>query len=112
MISNPLYPSIVHFPIVLLLLGTPLAVMAVFIRKWHLPFIAMIVLGMGCAGAVMAAWIGQKDAELAGELAIKGEVILDRHEEWGKSMRIEMNDPNKFRVPPRIAVGQQWCGRA
>lgn len=87
MIPDPLHPAIVHFPIVLLLLGAPLAVVAVFVRKWHLPLLAAVVLALGCAGAVMAAWSGLKDAEMVGELSGNGDEILDAHEEWGERTR-------------------------
>ena len=62
-IPDPLHPAIVHFPIVLLLLGAPLAVLAVFVRKWQLPLLAAVVLGLGGAGAITATWSGGKDAE-------------------------------------------------
>jgi hypothetical protein len=36
-IPSPLHPAIVHFPIVLILLGA--VGVAVFIRRWHLPWL-------------------------------------------------------------------------
>ena len=87
MIPDPLHPAIVHFPIVLLLLGAPLAVAAVFVRSWNLPALAAVVLTLGAAGAVAATWTGGQAAELAGELAGGGERVLDEHEEWGKRAR-------------------------
>jgi len=87
MLPDPLHPAIVHFPIVLLLLGAPLAVMAVFVRKWHLPVLAAFVLALGAAGAIAAAFTGEQGAELAGELSGNGEKVLDEHEDWGKRSR-------------------------
>ena len=87
MIPDPLHPAVVHFPIVLLLLGAPLAVVAVFVRSWNLPVLAAVVLGLGAAGALMATWTGGQAAELAGELKGGGEQVLDEHEEWGKRAR-------------------------
>jgi len=87
MLPDPLHPAIVHFPIVLLLLGAPLAVIAVFVRKWHLPVLAALVLALGAAGAVVATITGEQGAELAGELAGNGEKALDEHEDWGKRTR-------------------------
>ncbi|MFZ4776689.1 MAG: DUF2231 domain-containing protein [Terrimicrobiaceae bacterium] len=87
MLPDPLHPAIVHFPIVLLLLGAPLAILAVFLRKWHLPVLAAIVLSLGAAGAFVATWTGGNDAEMAGELAGNGEQTLDEHEEWGERTR-------------------------
>lgn len=87
MIPDPLHPAIVHFPIVLLLLGAPLAVGAVFWRKWHLPVLAAVVLSLGGFGAIVATWTGENDAEVAGELAGNGEQVLEEHEEWGERAR-------------------------
>lgn len=87
MIPDPLHPAVVHFPIVLLLLGAPLAVVSLFLRKWHLPVLTAAVLALGGAGAVVAAWTGEEAAELAGELSGSGEKTLDAHEEWGERTR-------------------------
>ena len=87
MLPDPLHPAVVHFPIVLLLLGAPLAVVAVFFRRHHLPLLAAVVLLLGACGAVVATVTGGKDAEMAGELAGNGESILEQHEEWGERAR-------------------------
>ncbi|MEI8312320.1 MAG: DUF2231 domain-containing protein [Verrucomicrobiota bacterium] len=87
MIPDPLHPAVVHFPIVLLLLGAPLAVGAVFVRRWNLPLLAAVVLVLGAAGALVATWTGGQAAELAGELNGGGEEVLDEHEEWGERAR-------------------------
>jgi uncharacterized membrane protein len=86
-LPDPLHPAVVHFPIVLLLLGAPLAVVAVFVRRWNLPVLAAVVLALGASGAVVATWTGGQAAELAGELAGGGEQVLDQHEEWGERAR-------------------------
>lgn len=87
MFPDPLHPAIVHFPIVLLLLGAPLAILAVLLRKWHLPVLVAVVLSLGAFGALVATWTGENDAEMAGELAGNGEQTLDEHEEWGERAR-------------------------
>jgi len=87
MIPDPLHPAVVHFPIVLLLLGAPLAVVAVFVRRWNLPALAAVVLALGAGGALVATWTGGQAAELAGELNGGGEEVLDEHEEWGERAR-------------------------
>ena len=52
MIPDPLHPAVVHFPIVLLLLGAPLAVVAVFVRRFNLPVtVARITVREGRASA-------------------------------------------------------------
>ena len=40
LIPDPLHPAVVHFPIVLILLGTLAAVVAVVWRQWHWPALA------------------------------------------------------------------------
>ena len=87
MIPDPLHPAIVHFPIVLLLLGAPLAVVSLFLQKFHLPVLTAAVLALGGAGALVATWTGEEAAELAGELSGSGEKALDAHEEWGERAR-------------------------
>lgn len=87
MIPEPLHPAIVHFPIVLLLLGAPLAVAAAVWRKNGLPALAAAVLLLGAAGAVVATLTGENDAEMAGELPGAGEQVLEDHEEWGERAR-------------------------
>lgn len=87
MLPDPLHPAIVHFPIVLLLLGAPLAVVSVFLTRWHLPLLTAAVLVLGGAGAFVATWTGGEAAELAGELPGSGEKVLDEHEEWGERAR-------------------------
>jgi len=87
MIPDPLHPAVVHFPIVLLLLGAPPAVVSLFLRKWHLPLLTAGVLALGGAGAVVATWTGEEAAELAGELSARGEKTLDAHEDWGERAR-------------------------
>ena len=87
MLPDPLHPAIVHFPIVLLLLGAPLAILAIFLRNWHLPLLTALVLTMGATGAMVATWTGEEEAEVVGELSGTADKILDEHEEWGERAR-------------------------
>jgi len=87
MFPDPLHPAVVHFPIVLLLLGAPLAVAAVFWRKNLLPSLVALVLVMGGGGALVATFTGEQEAEMAGELSPAGEQALEEHEEWGERAR-------------------------
>lgn len=86
-IPSPLHPAIVHFPIVLILLGTVVAVGAVFVKRWHLPAISAVLIALGAIGAFAATWSGEEDAEVveSGSPALEG--ILDKHEEWGERTR-------------------------
>ncbi len=87
MIPDPLHPAIVHFPIVLLLLGAPLAIIAIFLRKWHLPWLVALVLTTGAAGSIVATWTGGQDEEVVGGISENADAILEHHEEWGERTR-------------------------
>ena len=67
-LPSPLHPAVVHFPIVLILVGMVCAVVAVFVRRWHLPLLAALVLSAGALGSVAA-------------------VVTGEHEEWGERTR-------------------------
>ncbi|QTN32477.1 hypothetical protein HZ994_09090 [Akkermansiaceae bacterium] len=86
-IPNPLHPALVHFPIVLILIGTAVAVAAVFVRRWHLPWLAAGLLLGGAAGAMAATWSGEEEDEGLGKLSPHAEQVLDEHEEWGERTR-------------------------
>ncbi len=104
MIPDPLHPAVVHFPIVLILLGAVVAVSAVFIRRWHLPVLTAILLLGGAGGAVVATWTGEEDAEMAGEISQPADAILEEHEEWGEWTR------NVAVVAALLAVGAAGMG--
>jgi len=84
---SPLHPAVVHFPIVLLLLGMVVAVVAVFLRRWHLPRLAALILVGGALGAVVATVTGGEDEEMVDESSPGTEQVLEAHEEWGESTR-------------------------
>ncbi len=84
---SPIHPAIVHLPIVLILIGTMVAVAAVFVRRWHLPWLAAGLLLTGAAGAVAATWTGGNEQEIVGNISEQAEQILDQHEEWAERTR-------------------------
>ncbi len=84
---SPLHPAVVHFPIVLLILGMVVAVVAVFVRRWHLPWLAALVLVAGALGAVAATVTGGEDEEMVDESSAGTEQVLEAHEEWGETTR-------------------------
>jgi uncharacterized membrane protein len=98
-LPNPLHPALVHFPIVLILLGALVAVVAVVVRRGHLPWLAAGLLVLGAAGALVAAKTGGDAAELVGDLNATGEQVLDEHEEWGEFAR------NLALVAAALAIG-------
>jgi uncharacterized membrane protein len=87
MIPDPLHPAIVHFPIVLLLLGAPLAILSIFWRRSGFPILVAAVLSLGAFGAIVATLTGEQDAEMVGEATGHADQVLDEHEEWGERAR-------------------------
>lgn len=84
---NPLHPAIVHFPIVLILIGTVGVITALIFPRKDLLRLAGLLLAMGAAGAVAATWSGEEDEDLAERAGAKAEQVLEEHEEWGERAR-------------------------
>ncbi|HEU5396280.1 MAG TPA: DUF2231 domain-containing protein [Verrucomicrobiae bacterium] len=86
-VPDPLHPAIVHFPVVLIVLGCAAAWVAVFLRRGNLPWFAAVLLTLGAAGAWTARETGQSDGGLLDNLSPKMEALLDAHEYWaGKTV--------------------------
>jgi len=85
-IPNPLHPALVHFPIALILLGTLVAITAIFLRRWQLPQITACLLLLGAIGSVAATWSGEEDQEKI-KLSPQAEQVMEEHEEWGERAR-------------------------
>jgi len=83
-IPNPLHPAVVHFPIVLIVLGAALSVVAVFWRKGYVPAFAAALLTLGALGAWAATETGESDGGLVESSAPQVETLLDAHEDWAK----------------------------
>jgi uncharacterized membrane protein len=83
-IPNPLHPAVVHFPIVLIVLGAALSVVAVFWRKGYVPAFAAALLALGALGAWAATQTGESDGGLIENTAAPVETLLEAHENWGK----------------------------
>jgi uncharacterized membrane protein len=86
-LPDPLHPAIVHFPIVLILLGTLVAIIASFIKRWNLPWLSAGLLTLGALGAIGATWSGREHEESAKNLSPRADKILEEHEEWGERTR-------------------------
>jgi uncharacterized membrane protein len=84
---EPLHPAVVHFPIALLLLGAAVAVLAVFVRRWHFPLFAAVLLSLGAIGAVAATVTGEEEEEKVEHAIPSAEPLLEEHAEWGERAR-------------------------
>ena len=84
MIPDPLHPAVVHFPIVLILLGTLAAVVAVVWRQWRLPALAAALLVLGALGGWAALATGESDGGLVENTSAGVTALLEEHENWAK----------------------------
>lgn len=80
---SPLHPAIVHFPIVLILLGTAVALAAAFTARWHIRWLAALLLALGALGTFAAMRSGEEEGE-AVERSRPAEALLEAHEEWAE----------------------------
>lgn len=80
---SPLHPAIVHFPIVLILLGTVVALAAAFTSRWHIRWLAAALLALGALGTLAAMRTGEEEGE-AVEQSLSSETLLEAHEEWAE----------------------------
>lgn len=110
LLPDPLHPALVHFPVVLILLGALVAVAAVFWRKSHLPHLAAALLALGAVGAWVAVQTGESDGGLLETGSPPMETLLDAHEDWAKrtlaiaivAAVAAVGSPSLFRFP-RVA---------
>lgn len=83
-LPDPFHPAVVHFPIVLIVLGAVAAVIAVVWRRGHLPRFAAVLLGLGALGAWVAVQSGESDGGLLETGQPQMETLMDAHETWAK----------------------------
>jgi uncharacterized membrane protein len=83
-VPDPLHPAVVHFPVVLIVLGCAAAWMAVFVRKGNAPWFAAVLLVLGAAGAWAAKETGKSDGGLLANMSPKMESLLDAHQNWAE----------------------------
>ena len=86
-LPDPLHPAIVHFPIVLILLGTLIAIAAMFSSHPVMLRIGAIVWALAAAGAVAATWSGDEDEDAAEHAGAAAKQVFEEHEEWGERSR-------------------------
>lgn len=86
-LPSPLHPALVHFPIVLVLLGTALAVVGVFTAGWHVRGFAGALLLLGALGVALAVETGEREAE-AIDRTPAIDALLDEHQGWAERTEI------------------------
>jgi uncharacterized membrane protein len=84
---DPLHPALVHFPVVLILLGAAAAAVTVFWRKAQLPVYAAVLLTLGALGAWVAVATGKADGGLVETSSPAMSALLDAHETWAERTR-------------------------
>ncbi len=105
LIPNPLHPAVVHFPIVLLLLGAAFAVVAVFWRRHQVPVMAALLLTLGAVGTWAAVETGESDGGLLENGSPQLDALVDAHQTWAKrTLTISV-------VATVAAIGSALAGR-
>jgi len=87
-IPDPLHPAIVHFPIVLVLLGTLLSILTIFTRRGALPQYAAVILILAAGAAQMAVNTGGEQADVVLQRMPEAKPLLRVHAEWGEQTRM------------------------
>jgi uncharacterized membrane protein len=85
-IPDPLHPAIVHFPIVLIFLGTLVSVLTIFTRRGALPQFAAVTLILAAGGAQLAVSTGERQAEEVIQRMPDSKPLIRVHAEWGEKV--------------------------
>lgn len=101
----------VHFPVALILLGALVAVLAVFVRRWHMPLFAAVLLSLGALGAVVAAVTGEEEEERVEHAVPSAEPVLDEHASWGEGARNAGIAAALLAVAAAVLVNKPVAGR-
>jgi uncharacterized membrane protein len=86
-IPDPLHPAIVHFPIVLVFLGTLLSILTIFTRRGALPQFAAVILILAAGGAHLAVNTGGDQVDEVLRRMPDAKPLILAHAEWGVKMR-------------------------
>jgi len=80
----PLHPAIVHFPIVLVLLGAAVSILSIFFRRSWSSLLTASLLGLGALGAALATSSGESDGERVEHSLPSAKTALESHETWAE----------------------------
>jgi uncharacterized membrane protein len=86
-VPDPLHPAVVHFPIVLIFLGTLISVLTIFTRRGALPQFAAAILILAAGSAQFAVYTGGDQADEVIQRMPSARSLIHDHAEWGELMR-------------------------
>ncbi|MBV8414125.1 MAG: hypothetical protein JO251_02810 [Verrucomicrobia bacterium] len=86
-VPDPLHPAVVHFPIVLIFLGTLVSVLAIFTRRGALPQFTAVILILAAASAQFAVSTGGDEADDVIQRMPDARPLVHDHAEWGERTR-------------------------
>jgi uncharacterized membrane protein len=86
-VPDPLHPAVVHFPIVLIFLGTLFSVLAIFTRRGALPQLTVVLLILAAASAQFAVITGGDQADDVIQRMPDARPLVRDHAEWGERTR-------------------------
>ena len=86
-VPDPLHPAVVHFPIVLIFLGTLFSVLAIFTRRGALPQLTALLLILAAAAAQFAVITGDDGADDVIQRRPDARPLVHDHAEWGERTR-------------------------
>jgi uncharacterized membrane protein len=86
-IPDPLHPAVVHFPIVLIFLGTFFSILTIFTRRGALPQFTAFILILAAAGAQFAVSTGGDQADEVIQRMPEARPLVLVHAEWGERTR-------------------------
>jgi uncharacterized membrane protein len=86
-VPDPLHPAVVHFPIVLIFLGTLISVLAIFTRRGALPQLTAAILILAAGSAQFAVYSGGDQADEVIQRMPSARPLIRDHAEWGERTR-------------------------
>ena len=86
-LPDPLHPAIVHFPIVLIFLGTLLSVFSLLTKRAALPQYTALVLVLAAISAQFAVITGDDQEKQITSRAPETKSVIEEHAHWGELTR-------------------------
>jgi len=86
-IPDPIHPAIVHFPIVLIFLGTLISILTIFTRRGALPQFTVFILALAAGAAQLAVITGDNQVDDLVQRMPESRPLLLHHAESGELTR-------------------------